>query len=273
MEKMRKKNKQQVKPILALLSIVTLVLPLVLSSCGKYDPNANSKVEELQDTLLYKKASKEDLDFPSHDPSIATGKAVFQKNCSQCHGSRPGKLLSKKFMRTRSPKDQYLSVTKGFKGQHSFRKSLARDARWDALLYMRAEILGYFDETGDDYAYMASIFGGNCAVCHGTRGDGDGDLHKSLEPLPANFNMFTRLYTRSDNKLFDEISHGIPWTAMPAWKDRYDYDKDLKFDDQFRWKLVRYVRQFGFAQTVDRLDEGRQKLKEYKEQIGESYGK
>ena len=34
------------------------------------------------------------------------------------------------------------------------------------------------------------------------------------------------------------------------------------------WKLVTYVRQFGFSQEIDRLDIGRQKLKDYEKSIG-----
>jgi hypothetical protein len=82
--------------------------------------------------------------------------------------------------------------------------------------------------------------------------------------------MFRRLYTRSDEKLFNEITYGIPWTAMPAWKNRHDFDKQTNFDEELIWKLVRYVRQFSFSQEVDRLQIGRERLEEYKRSIGES---
>ena len=254
------------------LALVVSMLSLSLVSCS-YDPNKTNTVKKAQKVLINKKASLEDMDFPSHDPSIKKGKLVYQKNCASCHGSVPGKYLTNDRMRSRTPQEQYLAVTKGnLKGMPSFRDSLTRDERWDALLYMRAQMLGYYEDGGDAKAKMDSIFGGNCAVCHGTRGDGDGPLHKSLDPMPANFNEFKRLYTRSDKKIFDEISHGIPWTAMPAWKGRYDFDQDYYFTDELVWKLVRYVRQFGFSQSIDRLDKGRAKLEEYKENLAKTKG-
>ena len=56
---------------------------------------------------------------------------------------------------------------------------------------------------------------------------------------------------------------------MPAWKDRHDFDKQEDFTPELIWKLVRYVRSFGYSQEVDRLDIGRQKLEKYKESVGE----
>lgn len=208
-------------------------------------------------------------EFPSHDPSIESGKWVYKQNCAQCHGDSPKDgFLSKKMMRARSPEEQYETIKNGnAKGMPAFKEKLSRDEMWDALMYTRSEILGYYKLNSDELAKMSSIFGGNCAVCHGTRGHGDGNLHKALKPMPANFNMFERLYTRSDNKLHKEITHGIPWTAMPAWKNRIDFDQGYKFDEEMIWKLVRYVRQFGFSQELDRLDQGRKNLEEYKKSL------
>ena len=47
-----------------------------------------------------------------------------------------------------------------------------------------------------------------------------------------------------------------------------DFNQNYKFDDEMIWKLVTYVRQFGFSQEIDRLDIGRQKLKDYEKSIG-----
>jgi mono/diheme cytochrome c family protein len=224
-------------------------------------------IEKLQSSLLNKKTTAADLDFPSHDPSITKGEGIYLQNCAQCHGTKPT-YPDKKYMRTRSPKEQYLTVTMGNKkGMPAFKDKLSREERWDALMYMRAEILGYYPENSDELAKMNSIFGGNCAVCHGTRGHGDGPLHKSLYPPPANFNQFSRLYTRTDEKLHHELTYGIPWTAMPAWKGRVDFDQHYEFNDEMIWKLVRYVRQFGYTQSIDRLDRGRENLIEYEKSI------
>ncbi len=251
-----------------------LALVLSLSACGTYDPNKSGKTQKLQQVLIDEAASADDLEYPNYDPSIIKGKEVYKANCASCHANAaggPDRILTKEFMRTRAPKDQYLTIVHGNDaGMPSFRHTLTRDQRWDVLMYVRSEVLGYFVMNSPELSEMDKIFGANCAVCHGTRGDGDGPLHKSIEPKPADFNMFTRLYTKTDDLLFSEISNGIPWTAMPAWKDRYDYDLHYAFDDELRWKLVNYVRQFGFSQEIFRLDEGRQRIAEYKAKLKEA---
>lgn len=206
-----------------------------------------------------------DFRYPSHKPSITSGAEVYKANCAKCHGAVPNADLAK--LRKTSP-EKHFEFLSGGKG-HSFAKSLTVDERWDSLMYFRASVLGYYKANSAELASMDSLFGGNCAICHGTRGQGDGNLHKSLYPPPANFQMFKRLYTRTDERLFNEITHGIPWTAMPAWKNRYDFDKKVNFDQEMIWKLVRYVRQFAHTQEIDRLDLGRKKLEDYKKTIGE----
>lgn len=253
------------------IKFLPLVLLVAFSTACEYKPSTE-KTKELQKIQLEADSTEASLDWPTHDPSLVKGSQVFKANCASCHAKadgKPGRIHNKEYMRTRSPIEQYETLMTGNKkGMPSFKDNLNREERWDALLYMRAEILGYYPLNSADLAEMDKIFGANCAVCHGTRGHGDGPLHKSLEPMPANFNQFSRLYTRTDNKLHHEISHGIPWTAMPAWKDRRDFDLHYSFDNKMVWKLVRYVRQFGHTQEVDRLDKGRQKIEEYKAKIG-----
>lgn len=247
--------------------VIIFLSLLVLSSCS-YAPDS-SKVSNLQSKLNDQVVTQSKIDYPSHEPSILKGKDIYASNCSKCHGATP--ILSQQsiaYMRSRTPVDQFDSIYNGAKiPNHIFKSVLTQEQIWDALWYFRTGILGYYPVGSTELQEMDAIFGGNCAVCHGTRGQGDGNLHKSLTPQPANFKQFSRLYTRSDDKLFQEISHGIPWTAMPAWKDRYDFDKKVSFDDEMRWKLVRYVRQFSFIQEKDRLEIGREKLDAYKESI------
>jgi mono/diheme cytochrome c family protein len=209
--------------------------------------------------------------YPSHPPSLVTGEKVFKQNCASCHNLSSSQ---KDTFRKATPEKQFEFVCGGDgSGVHSFAGKgpgkLDIDGMWDSLIYFRANVLGYYKENSQELADMNATFGGNCAVCHGTRGHGDGNLHKSLYPPPANFTMTERLYTRTDEKLFNELMYGIPWTAMPAWYNRYDFDKKTKFDEEMIWKLVRYVRQFSHAQEVDRLDIGRQKLKDYEKSLGE----
>ncbi|MDD9899068.1 MAG: c-type cytochrome [Candidatus Melainabacteria bacterium] len=250
-------------PGLILLAMLMVMMPVSAASRTGLSSSLITEWESEVD-----RSECPDFLYPSHNPSIITGKKVYQNNCAKCHGSFTDvdpQLVS--YMRKRTPEKQFEAVCGG---NHNFKVRLTIDERWDALMYMRTHILGYYPKGSDVGASMDSLFGGNCAICHGTRGQGDGNLHKMLYPPPANFNMFKRLYTRSDEKLFNEISYGIPWTAMPAWKDRHDFDRHQDFDEEMVWKLVRYVRSFAYSQELDRLDKGRQRLEEYKKSIGES---
>lgn len=250
--------------VLAVVMAVAFVLCLGLVSQVKAASKTGLESSLIKEWHSEVDRSKcKDFRYPSHEPSIIAGEQVYKANCSKCHGATP--TGSPDAFRKNSPEKQFEFVCGGDpKGAHKFAGTLTIDQRWDALMYMRANVGGYFKEGSAELAQMDSIFGGNCAVCHGTRGQGDGNLHKSLLPPPANFKMFKRLYTRSDEKLFNEIAHGIPWTAMPAWYNRLDFDKSQAFDDAMIWNLVRYVRQFSYSQSIDRLDEGKAKLDAYK---------
>ena len=140
---------------------------------------------------------------------------------------------------------------------------LTRMERWDTVMYVRYVLFGL----PQDYEDIMTKFGSNCAVCHGTRGFADGPIHYYLNPPPANFNQFDRLYEKTDEKLFEEISNGIPWTAMPPWAGRVDKDKHFEFDDKFRWELVKFVRQFGYVTEKDVLRN--KELFEHKKSMGE----
>ena len=254
------------------LSLIFILVCFSLTASPVLAAVSYEKEELVSSTIKKWKPKIPVNEFPSHQPSIASGKEVYAMHCSMCHGHEPKDgFLSKELLRSKSPEEQYISIKNGNgKGMPAFKNKLSRDEIWDALMYVRAEILGYYPLNSEELSKMNSIFGGNCAVCHGTRGQGDGPLHKSLNPVPANFTMFQRLYTRSDNRLHKEITHGIPWTAMPAWHNRIDFNQNYKFDEEVIWKLVTYVRQFGFSQEFDRLDTGRKKLEAYKKSIGET---
>ena len=77
----------------------------------------------------------------------------------------------------------------------------------------------------------------NCANCHGTSGQGDGDAGKNLIPRPANIAMFSKMPMATDGYLFWTIAEGgVPLqTAMPP------FGGVLKEDDI--WKIIIYLRQ------------------------------
>ncbi len=250
---MNNKNKKQVTGI---IRTVTLVLSIVLigfllTACqssvnlNKVDLPSESK------PLINKQSSADDFAYPTKDPSVADGKVLFAQNCSTCHSfkSEAGKHeFTLKYVNSVLPSHLFKVITSNEK-HPSFKANLSRQERWDIVMYLRYELFG-LPENFDD---IKTKFGGNCAVCHGTRGFADGNIHYYLNPLPANFNQFDRLYEKTDEKLFDEISNGIPWTAMPPWANREDKDKHFVFDEKFRWELVKYVRQFGYNTEKDLL--------------------
>jgi len=84
----------------------------------------------------------------------------------------------------------------------------------------------------------------HCAVCHGTRGYGDGPAAAGLRPRPADLTArHAGDHTAGD--LFWWLSHGIPGTAMPGFGDR--------LSEEERWSLVNAVRALAAAEAARRL--------------------
>jgi mono/diheme cytochrome c family protein len=89
-----------------------------------------------------------------------------------------------------------------------------------------------------------TIYGQNCAACHGIKGDGNGDAAAFLLPKPRSF-VEAKYRLRStptgqlptDVDLFRSVSLGLPGTPMPPWKH------SLSEDD--RWAVVEYIKSFS----------------------------
>lgn len=84
-----------------------------------------------------------------------------------------------------------------------------------------------------------SIFEKQCAVCHGTRGAGDGKAAYLLYPKPRDFtrNEFRLISTNqmlaTDEDLFKTLTRGMPGSSMPSWEH---------LSPEERWALAYYVR-------------------------------
>lgn len=92
------------------------------------------------------------------------------------------------------------------------------------------------EATGDSILGGQEIYAGNCRVCHGENGEGDGPGAFGLDPEPANLN--DRVPGRTDGELFWIVTNGSEGTAMPGWEGT------LSEDD--RWNVVNYLREsFG----------------------------
>jgi putative copper resistance protein D len=87
-------------------------------------------------------------------------------------------------------------------------------------------------------AYGRALYQANCAICHGPKGLGDGAAAQTLNPKP--FNLQVHVPQHAPGELYYWISEGIPFTAMPAWKE--------KLTDTERWELVRYLQALAAGQ-------------------------
>ncbi len=76
------------------------------------------------------------------------------------------------------------------------------------------------------------LYGVNCAMCHGSQGQGNGSAAAALAPGPTDFWHVRPSLSYAENVLAD----GVPGTAMPPWGD--------KLDPAERILLAHYVRSF-----------------------------
>ena len=75
-----------------------------------------------------------------------------------------------------------------------------------------------------------AAYDANCAVCHGSRGKGDGPGGAALNPKPKDL-ADKVIQGQSDGEIFWKISEGRG--VMPLWKH---------LPESVRWSLVHYMR-------------------------------
>jgi mono/diheme cytochrome c family protein len=102
---------------------------------------------------------------------------------------------------------------------------------------------GYFPvlETGNRIR-GARVYAQHCEVCHGAKGEGDGEGSKGLSPKPGNF--AEEEYSAS--RISFALWNGISGTAMPAWRD---------LDSADLADLARFVRELHVAQAEPAVPE------------------
>jgi len=239
----------------ALSLLLALPLGVLLTSCAGTEVNV-SKSDLTERGLT--QAGAIEL-YPDDRPSTPDGGVYWkQQNCASCHGSggtvpqgadHKVILSDKEWAHTRKPIDQYMLVAYGkgedgkeVAGHPKTHDTLTKRQTWDLVWYCRSLAIPEMDTPG--IMAIDSVFGSNCAVCHGKAGKGDGPLAHNLEPVPANFSLPQRFYDRTDAILYDHIANGIKWEGMPNFLDKEDKAKNVKFDKEYIWKLVQYVRRF-----------------------------
>ena len=86
-------------------------------------------------------------------------------------------------------------------------------------------------DTPETIARGRDVFLRTCAVCHGTRGLGDGPAAFTLMPRPVNLQLHVPQH--ASGEVYYWISEGVAGTAMAAWKDTIEENE--------RWAIVRYL--------------------------------
>jgi mono/diheme cytochrome c family protein len=240
--------------VLALIPVFFAVT-VGLTACGDNKvivPSADDGLVSTKVTM-----GKAEAIWPNDDPSVPDGGGVYKdQNCAACHGidGKPvsGKATvdfsSKEWGRLQKPVDQYDAITFG-KGKvpadHPSVRAVLRPSQiWNLVFFVRS--LSTAPLTDAEISEILPVFGSNCAVCHGTKGFGNGPLAKGngLEPSPANFQSFPRFYDRTDDLLWDHIANGIKWEAMPNFLGKTDKSKNITFDRDYIYRLVGFVRHF-----------------------------
>lgn len=194
--------------------------------------------------------------IPSLRPQAGHGKALYNeirdgKSCASCHGSdgKPKVAGARDFSDARWLRDRHPLELEEFlrEGEgHEFGEVLSLQDRWDILAYLRFMVVPVAEgEEGDPgRAAMirengAALFGQNCNVCHGNRGDGNGFLAPTMQPLPRKLTDYEHWGTlRSDQEIFDYILYGVHWSAMPPWRGVLEPDEV--------WHIVDFIRSLQY---------------------------
>lgn len=280
------------------LAALVVISATVLTGCSvsqKVDSKSdNSVVAKLSEKpVLDEQANMDDFEFPAEAPSLAQGKKIYEKNCMSCHAVSYWQTskVQQELAHT-TPIDMYLMLSSGKRpkthletaerqsvlpmihGDESnplmFQEKLTRDERWAVLFFVRYLAgdgdFSYKNTVGKDLN-VASVFGANCAVCHGKRGFADGPLHSGhpsshelaagkvhgglFQPPPANFHDYKRMYNRTDMQLVKYIKEGLYPSGMPPWYGLKDKDNKFVFDNLMIWRLVKHVRQFAYTNDLE----------------------
>lgn len=235
----------------AISLVVTASALVLLAGCSKQEVTLKGSQDALAERSVT--ANNQTVIYPDDDPSVPDGKVTFEKmNCAACHGASgegvQGKtsiaLSDKEYMHQQKPVEQFEFLSFGKPGSDHpvLNDKLSRREIWNLVFYARSLAAPLL--TAKEWSDIDAVFGSNCAVCHGKIGYGDGPLAHNLEPQPANFQNFVRFYDRSDDILWDHIANGIKWEGMPNFLGKEDKAKNVKFDREYIWKLVQYVRNF-----------------------------
>jgi cytochrome c len=99
--------------------------------------------------------------------------------------------------------------------------------------------------TPGSLAQAKTVYGRDCALCHGENGDGKSDLAKDMQLTLMDWTDPKSLGNRSDKELFHVIRMGK--NKMPAEEEGRAKDSEV-------WNLIIYIRGFSKGHTASSPD-------------------
>lgn len=194
--------------------------------------------------------------LPSLKPSAGRGQELFERggdgpSCASCHGHdgrptdpRAPDLSTTTWVRDKKPNEirefivagRMTSADTRHEGVHGYGGRFSLQEQWDLTAYSR-----YLSSGGAERLRETStgLFGKNCNVCHGNRGDGNGFLSPTMMPMPRNLGDWHAWgMQRTDQEIFNNIYYGVHWSAMPPWRG-------VLTEEQI-WTLVDFIRSLQY---------------------------
>jgi mono/diheme cytochrome c family protein len=175
--------------------------------------------------------------FPSEKPSAVRGLAVYQANCTGCHGEAgdgsglagAANFTDVEFMRQKMPASLFESIRDGVEGtaMPAWGDRLSEMDIWDVLYYEWS-----LATSPEEIAQGQQAFAENCTACHGEAGDGSGLAGA------ANFTDEAFMAGGDPARFYESIVGGVDGSAMPAWGDT--------LSEETIWALVNYVWTFAY---------------------------